>query len=405
MKSFKKLLFLQYFALIFGMILFVLFSNFFSSKLSYEYEKKYVEQISSVLAENLKLITEIYPNKYLIEESMRRAVKDIPSLDGLCLSLGFKKYCYPRKLKVKYTCSDRRKVFFTETEVIVCLPIYEEYASEFLEKEREGHFLAVFNRGYVDQIRNYWFLDSLFISLFFIIIASVVIISIWIDINADFNKLKSFIEELKDPDRILAPLEEKLGEFKIEEFRDVADLIVKLTLKISSLNEHIKQLALTDSLTGLYNRNYLNAVFEKNYVPFWKREKFPLSVALLDIDNFKSINDIYGHQKGDEVLRRLGQIIKDSVRGSDIPVRFGGEEILIIFPSSRKEEALMAVKRIRERLMKEDFGIGRPVTFSSGLADFPSDISVPGGLDKLIKIADERLYKAKNQGKNRDILE
>ena len=203
----------------------------------------------------------------------------------------------------------------------------------------------------------------------------------------------------------MAPLEGKLGEFKIEEFRDVADLIVKLTLKISSLNEHIKQLALTDSLTGLYNRNYLNAVFEKNYVPFWKREKFPLSVALLDIDNFKSINDIYGHQKGDEVLRRLGQIIKDSVRGSDIPVRFGGEEILIIFPSSRKEEALMAVRRIREKLMKEDFGIGRPVTFSSGLADFPSDISVPGELDKLIKVADERLYKAKNQGKNRDILE
>ena len=405
MKSFKKLLFLQYFALILGMILFVLFSNLFSSKLSYEYEKKYVEQISSVLAENLKLIAEIYPNKYLIEESMRRTVKDIPSLDGLYLSFGFKKYCYPEKLKVKYACSNKKKVLFTETKVIVCLPIYEEYASEFLEKEKEGYFLAIFNRSYVDQIRNYWFLDSLFISIFFIIIASVVIVSVWIDINADFNKLKSFIKELKDPDRILAPLEGKLDEFKIKEFRDVADLIVKLTLKISSLNEHIKQLALTDSLTGLYNRNYLNAVFEKNYVPFWKREKFPLSVALLDIDNFKSINDIYGHQKGDEVLRRLGEIVKNSVRGSDIPVRFGGEEILIIFPSSRKEEALMAVKRIRKKLMKEDFGIGRPVTFSSGLADFPSDISVPGKLDELIKVADERLYKAKNQGKNRDVLE
>ncbi len=404
MKSFRRILFLQHAILILGMFLFIVLSSIFSSKLSLEYENKYVKQISSILAENLKLITEIYPNRYLIEESMRRAVKDIPSLNGMCLSLGLEKYCYPEKLNLKYSCSGN-EILHNENEIVVCFPVYEEYASQFLEKKKEGYFLAVFNRNYVEQVRNYWFLDSLLISVFFIAFASLIITSIWIDISVDFNKLKKFIDDLKKPDRAFIPLEKQIENFKIEEFKNVAQLIVKLAKEVSHLNEYIKELAITDPLTGLYNRNYLNIVLQKNFIPFWKREKFPLTVALLDIDNFKSLNDIYGHQKGDEVLRKLGQIIRNSIRESDIPIRFGGEEILIIFPSSKKEEAVKAVKRIRENLVKENFGIGRPVTFSSGLADFPDDITVPGELEKLIKLADERLYIAKNRGKNRDILD
>jgi len=404
MRSFKELLFIDYLILILGMLIFVTLSSFFSAKLSFEFENMYVKQISSVLSENLKLITEIYPNKYLIKESMKRAVEDIPSLSGMCLSLGLKKYCYPEKLKVKYTCSDN-EILRTEREILVCIPVYEEYASAFLEKKKEGYFLAVFDKNYVDQVKNYWIVEFLLIALFFLAIAAVVVTSIWIDISVDFNKLKKFIDELKNPNKILISSDNILKDFKVKEFRSVAELILKLTQEVSRLNEHIKKLAITDPLTGLYNRNYLNLIVEKNYIPLWKRQEFPLSVALLDVDNFKSINDVYGHQKGDEVLHRFGQIVKGSIRGSDIPIRFGGEEILIIFPSSKKEEAIRAVKRIREGLIREDFGIGRPVTFSSGLADFPTDVSVPGELDKLIEIADERLYKAKSLGKNRDVLE
>ena len=404
MKSFKRLLFFNYLFLILGMFLFVILSSFFSAKLSFEFENMYVRQVSSVLSENLKLITEIYPNRYLIEESMKRSVRDISSLDGMCLSLGLKKYCYPEDLKKKYNCLNNG-IFHTEKEIIVCFPIYEEYASAFLEKKKEGYFWAVFDKDYIDQIRSYWILESLIIALFFLVIAAVVVTSIWVDISVDFNKLRKFIEELKNPNKIFVPSNEKLKEFKVKEFKNVAELILKLTQEVSRLNEHIKKLAITDPLTGLYNRNYLNLVVEKTYIPLWKREEFPLSVALLDIDNFKSINDVYGHQKGDEVLHRFGQIVKASVRRSDIPVRFGGEEILIIFPSSRKEESVRVVKRIRENLVREDFGIGRPVTFSSGLADFPTDVSVPGELKRLIKIADERLYRAKSLGKNRDVLE
>lgn len=404
MKSFKRVLFLNYLFLILSMILFVALSSFFSAKLSFEFENMYVKQISSILSENLKLITEIYPDRYLIEESMRRAVEDIPSLNGMCLSLGQKKYCYPEELQVKYSCSNS-EILYTEKEIIVCFPIYEEYASVFLERRKKGYFLAIFDKSYIDQVRNYWTLESILIAIFFIVIAAVVITSIWIDISVDFNKLKSFIDELKDPNRIFVSHDKKLQGFKVKEFKGVAELIVKLTQEVSHLNEYIKKLAITDPLTGLYNRNYLNLVVEKNYIPLWKRQEFPLTVALLDIDNFKSINDVYGHQKGDEILRKFGQIVKSSVRGSDIPIRFGGEEILIIFPSSTKNEAVKAIRRMREKLIREDFGIGRPVTFSSGLADFPTDISVPGELDELIRIADERLYRAKNSGKNRDVLD
>lgn len=404
MRNFKQLLFLQFSVVALGVLVFLLFSGLFTYKLSAKYEKNYVKRISSVLSENLKLITEIYPNKYLIEESMRRAVKDIPALTGMCLFLGKQSFCYPENLKLKYSCSKERDIFWEDDKIVVCLPVYEEYASQLLERKEEGYFLAVYNREYIERFRNYWFLNALIISLSFLTLASLVIVSIWIDIGVDFNKLKQFIGALKEPGKIFSYSDQKLEEFKIEEFKDVADLIAKLTVRVSQLNEYIKQLAITDPLTGLYNRNYLNLVVRENYIPLWKRNRFPLSVALLDVDDFKLINDIYGHQKGDEVLRRLGQIVKSSVRESDIPIRYGGEEFLIIFPSSEKGEALTAVNRIREQLMKEDFGIGKPVTFSSGLADFPDDISIPGELYELIKLADKRLYLAKRQGKNRDVL-
>lgn len=405
MKSFKSLLIFQFSVLILGMILFLLFSTFFTYKLASDYEKKHVEEISSILAENINLIAEIYPNKYLIEESMKKAVDEIPALEGICFSLNKKIYCYPSNLKKEFRCTGTERFTQTGNKIFISFPIYEEYASQFLERKEEGCFLAVFNSYYVDQFRNYWFLNALLISLSFIILGAVVIISIWLDIKFDFDKLKGFIDKLKKPDSVLVkPDKNDVYSFKIREFRDVATLISELTEQISRLNDYIKQLAVKDPLTGLFNRNYFNLVIKGSFLPLWKRKAFPTSVALLDIDNFKSINDIYGHAKGDEVLRRFGSIVKETLRGSDIPIRYGGEEVLIIFPSSKKEEAVKAVERIRSKLIKEDFGIGRPVTFSSGLSDFPSDVKVPGDIDRLIELADERLYRAKREGKNRDVL-
>ena len=404
MRSFKSLILFQFAILIFGMFLFLLFSGIFTFKLASKYEKNYIDQISSILAENVKLIAEIYPNKYLIEESIRKAVEEIPALKGMCLVVNDQRFCYPHDLFKKYSLKGK-EISYLDDEIVVYFPVYEEYASQFLEKKKEGFFLALFNRNYISEFKNYWIFNSLMISISFIILGSLVIVSIWLDIKGDFNRLKRFIDSLNKLDTVLVkPNKEEIEAFKLKEFRRVAELIVKLIDRISELKDSIKQLAITDPLTGLFNRNYLNLVIKKSYVPLWKQKVFPLTVALLDIDNFKSINDMYGHSKGDEVLQKLGRIVKEVLRDSDIPIRYGGEEILIVFPSSKKEEALKAVERIRNKLKEEDFGIGRPVTFSSGLADFPSDVPTPGEFCRLIEIADKRLYKAKKLGKNRDVL-
>ena len=137
----------------------------------------------------------------------------------------------------------------------------------------------------------------------------------------------------------------------------------------------------------------------------WKRRHYPLSVAILDIDNFKQINDAFGHEKGDEVLRTLGYIIKSTIRNSDFAIRYGGEEFLIIFPHTTKKEALKSLERIKERFSNTRFGIDRKVTFSAGIADYPSDVKNLTNLDILIRIADHRLYRAKGTGKNKIVIE
>jgi diguanylate cyclase (GGDEF)-like protein len=153
-------------------------------------------------------------------------------------------------------------------------------------------------------------------------------------------------------------------------------------------------------LTGLYNRNYLEQFVDK-IVGLTQRGKLPLAVAMIDIDDFKQINDTYGHKKGDEVLRTLGKIVKSSVRKSDIAIRYGGEEILIVFPNTKKEYAKYVVGRIKDTLKTTDFGIDRSVTFSAGIAGYPEDVKDLTSLDSIIEVADEKLYLAKKNGKDR----
>ena len=125
---------------------------------------------------------------------------------------------------------------------------------------------------------------------------------------------------------------------------------------------------------------------------------------MIDIDDFKSINDTFGHQKGDEVLKILGKTIKENIRKSDIPIRYGGEEILIFFPNTSKEKAYYTLNRIKKLFSNIDFGIGRKVTFSGGIASTPEDLKDWKNVDELVEIADERLYKAKREGKNKILL-
>jgi polar amino acid transport system substrate-binding protein len=161
-------------------------------------------------------------------------------------------------------------------------------------------------------------------------------------------------------------------------------------------NLELEQLSITDSLTGLYNRHKLDMhlVQEKQRADRYNR---PFSLVIMDIDHFKSVNDRFGHQSGDEVLRQMGSLIKKSIRSSDIPGRWGGEEFLIICPETDRQGAKTLAEVIRKNIQDASFLSGTTITISGGVAEY----ELKEDSETLMKRADDNLYKAKHSGRNR----
>jgi len=160
--------------------------------------------------------------------------------------------------------------------------------------------------------------------------------------------------------------------------------------------------AITDSLTGLYNRHYLNAHLD-NLVRQALNNNKPLSLLMLDMDHFKSVNDTYGHDIGDEVLKQLATVIINTVRSADLAARFGGEEFVILMPETDTRQAKDAAERIRKTIESTPLKVSHNVghlnkTISIGAA-FLNEMGDSG--QALLKRADEALYRAKHEGRNR----
>lgn len=162
------------------------------------------------------------------------------------------------------------------------------------------------------------------------------------------------------------------------------------------------ELAITDGLTGLHNRRYLDSHLGALFREAALRNR-PVAALMLDIDRFKTINDTYGHEAGDEVLKAFAERVRSHTRGIDIVARYGGEEIVIILPDAEAEGAHAIAERIRERIEAMPFTIQRDtrtvtVTVSIGVAwRRPSDASPAD----MLKRADTALYRAKSTGRNR----
>jgi diguanylate cyclase (GGDEF)-like protein len=158
----------------------------------------------------------------------------------------------------------------------------------------------------------------------------------------------------------------------------------------------------TDQLTGLYNRRYLQARAEKLVTRAVKYQR-PLSVAFLDLDRFKMVNDTYGHDVGDEVLTIFVQRIKDQLRSSDLFARFGGEEFVVILPNADETEAADAIESIRHAV-HQPYLVGRlaiDIDFSAGVASLSSEIN---SYNAILKLADQALYTAKNNGRGQVVI-
>lgn len=169
----------------------------------------------------------------------------------------------------------------------------------------------------------------------------------------------------------------------------------------------LEQENITDPLTGVFNRRYLERRLDDE-IAMSRRYNLPLSVLMIDIDRFKSINDTYGHLEGDLVLHRLAKLAAHTVRETDIVARYGGEEILVIAPSTMINTAETLAERLRVEiqaasLLSPDVQTDPPrkVTVSVGVACFNQNMR---GSRDLINRADEALYRAKGGGRNRVVI-
>jgi diguanylate cyclase len=176
---------------------------------------------------------------------------------------------------------------------------------------------------------------------------------------------------------------------------DTQQRILKLQDELTQLSEVVR----IDQLTGVLNRRGMDEAFSTE-IARYRRNGEPLSVALLDIDNFKFLNDQHGHAAGDTALKHLASVVKRTVRPTDIVTRMGGEEFVVILPNTNLEEAVTTMSRLQRALTKEYF-LGNNqkllITFSAGVALFQEEDDVAS----ILLRADQAMYLAKKSGKNR----
>jgi diguanylate cyclase (GGDEF)-like protein len=230
--------------------------------------------------------------------------------------------------------------------------------------------------------------------------------------NNNSSKKIGSIEQalLKVADRLIGTLcllkEDKKVGFSEDDRRLLALVANTASVAIENalLHKKLERLAITDGLTSLYNhRQFMESLYKE--IKRAQRYNLIFSVILLDIDDFKLINDTYGHLKGDEVLKNLAKIIKENLhRGIDIAGRYGGEEFSIILSQTNKEGAVIISERIRlavkDKLAKLS-GIKKEITVSLGVATYPYDAKSDRDI---IHVADLALYRAKREGKNRTVV-
>ncbi len=203
-------------------------------------------------------------------------------------------------------------------------------------------------------------------------------------------------------DGVVAVQSSRLGAFGPEHQR----LLESLALQIAGAlqNAHLYELAMVDGLTGLFVRRYLDARMEEE-IERSRRYNTPFSIIMMDLDDFKQLNDTYGHLVGDRVLRAIANVIKAQMRGVDTAARYGGEEMAVILPRTEMVGAYNLAERIRESIADlrittdDDPPKALAVTASLGIAAYPESKAVNG--EDLVRKADRALYRAKKTGKNR----
>lgn len=242
------------------------------------------------------------------------------------------------------------------------------------------------------------------------------------DINAlidavNMGRIYHYVTKPWDPDELALSIKRALETYRLgaENRRLVAELkqkneelesrVRERTRELQEAMEKLQQLAVTDGLTGLYNHRFFQEKLDQEVA---RAERFghPVSLCVIDVDHFKHYNDAHGHPRGDEVLKRVAFLLVENVREVDTVARYGGEEFVIVLPETNKEQAAQVAEKIRAIIERTDFprGGSQPLgrlTVSVGVGSYPIDGR--SGQD-LMDRADEALFRAKGEGRNRVAL-
>ena len=173
--------------------------------------------------------------------------------------------------------------------------------------------------------------------------------------------------------------------------------------QLESANTKLQELALRDGLTGLLNRRYWESCLEREFARHQRYDN-PVSLVIFDIDHFKRVNDTYGHQTGDEVIRETARITSQLVRETDFAGRYGGEEFVVLLPGTTLDGAAQFAERLRSTIERQQIDYqGSPLTFtiSLGVATLADDMA---GYQALLERADKALYQSKEGGRNQVTL-
>lgn len=171
--------------------------------------------------------------------------------------------------------------------------------------------------------------------------------------------------------------------------------LYKKNQQLMEMNTELEALSITDQLTGLFNRRKMLQEIEREKLRI-DRYNCNASIIIFDIDYFKEINDTYGHIEGDTILKELGEVVKSSIRKTDILGRWGGDEFVILLPETDLQSAVYVAEKIRRTVEEHIFSMGRHVTVSIGIAM----IKAYSSIEDTLKEADDMLYRAKEKGRN-----
>ncbi len=283
-------------------------------------------------------------------------------------------------------------ITFEEAKVDVNTIVKETISSTYYERIRND-IIQKISKTEKSDIREYIIGDNYFI-----------------DSNSDDNFPKDHIHikiigKNKEVSGIILLGSTKQKKFSTEE-KNMLQTISNysfLVVQSAKLYATVQKLSIIDPLTQLYNHGFIIKRLEEE---FKQAERYgrELSIIMADIDFFKKVNDTYGHQTGDYVLKIVARIMQESVREIDIVGRYGGEEFLLILPETGKKNTRIIAERIRQRIENQKFSqflSAFSITISLGVAEYEKKLKLPS---ELIKKADTALYKAKEEGRNRVIV-